>query len=193
MTDFVKKPKLTDLENKIPDISNLATITALTTVENKIPSPSNLVNKTNYDTKITEIENKLNNHNHNQHIDTQEFNKSTTDVFNARLAQANLITKTEFDSRFSGLNRKNTANQSKYLLVENELNNLKTFCSSYLIGKSHFEEDRAQNYLAFQPIHKYFKFVNINNEWYITSWKSKGLSEESIKLPVTSCSNIKLF
>ena len=33
----------TELENKIPDISNLATKTALTTVENKIPSVSNLV------------------------------------------------------------------------------------------------------------------------------------------------------
>ena len=63
---LLKKPKLTELENKIPGISNLATITALTTVENKIPSLSNLVNKTNYDTKITEIENKLNNHNHDK-------------------------------------------------------------------------------------------------------------------------------
>ena len=41
MTDFVKKSKLTELEKKIPDISNLATKTALTTVENKIPNVSN--------------------------------------------------------------------------------------------------------------------------------------------------------
>ena len=41
VTDFVKKSKLTELENKIPDISNLATKTALTTVENKIPNVSN--------------------------------------------------------------------------------------------------------------------------------------------------------
>ena len=41
ITDFFKKAKLTELENKIPDISNLATKTALTTVENKIPSISN--------------------------------------------------------------------------------------------------------------------------------------------------------
>ena len=37
VTDFVKEAKLTELENKIPDISNLATKTALTTIENKIP------------------------------------------------------------------------------------------------------------------------------------------------------------
>ena len=36
VTDFVKKAKLTELENKIPDISNLATKTALTAIEDKI-------------------------------------------------------------------------------------------------------------------------------------------------------------
>ena len=45
VTDFVKKAKLTELENKIPDISNLATKTALTTVENKIPNVDNFVKK----------------------------------------------------------------------------------------------------------------------------------------------------
>ena len=43
VTDFVKKSKLTKLENKIPDINNLATKSALTTVGNKIPIVSNLV------------------------------------------------------------------------------------------------------------------------------------------------------
>ena len=38
--------KLTELENKIPDISGLATKTALTTVENKILSITNLATKT---------------------------------------------------------------------------------------------------------------------------------------------------
>ena len=55
VTDFAKKVKLTELENKIPDVSNLATKTALTAVENKIPDVSNLVKKTDYNTKITEI------------------------------------------------------------------------------------------------------------------------------------------
>ena len=71
-TDY--NTKFTELENKIPDISNLATKTALTAVENKIPNVSNLVNKTDYNTKVTEIENKVNNHNHDKYIDTSEFN-----------------------------------------------------------------------------------------------------------------------
>ena len=45
MTDFVKKAKLTNLENKIPDVSSFATITALTAVEKKTSSVSNLVKK----------------------------------------------------------------------------------------------------------------------------------------------------
>ena len=45
ITDFVKKTKLTELENKIPDVSSLATKTALTAVENKIPDVSSLVKK----------------------------------------------------------------------------------------------------------------------------------------------------
>ena len=64
------------------------------------------------------------------------------------------------------------------------MNKLKTFDSSYFIGKSHFEEDGTQNYLVFQPINKYFKVIT--NIDYISSWKSKGLSAESIKLPTTS-------
>ena len=64
MTDFVKKVKLTELEKKTPDISNLATKTALTAEENKIASVSSLFKKTDYNTKITEVENKPNNHNH---------------------------------------------------------------------------------------------------------------------------------
>ena len=71
MSNLVKKTKLTELENKIPDISNLATKTALTTVENKIPSTSNLVKKTDYDTKITEIEKKLTDHNHDKYYNSR--------------------------------------------------------------------------------------------------------------------------
>ena len=184
VSNLVKKTKLTELENKVPDISYLATKIALTTVENKIPSVSNLVKKSDYNTKITDIEYKLNNHNHDKYIDTSEFNKLAADVFNARIAQANLITKTDFDAKSSNLNRKITQNKSKRLLVENELSKFKTFDSSYFIGKSHFDEDGAQNYLVFQPMYRYFKMIT--NTDYISSWKSKGFSAESIKPPTTS-------
>ena len=95
-----------------------------------------------------------------------------------------MITKTDFDAKLLSLNRKITANKSKHLLVENELNKLKTFDSSYFIGKSHFEEDGTQNYLVLQPIKKYFNVIF--NTDYVSPWKSKGLSAETIKPPTTS-------
>ena len=52
------------------------------------------------------------------------------------------------------------------------------------MAKSHFEEDGTQNYLVFQPLNKYFKVITNTN--YVSSWKSKGLSAESIKPPTTS-------
>ena len=55
VTNFVKKAKLTESENKIPDISNLATKTALTAIENKIPSVSNLVKKQTITQKLLKL------------------------------------------------------------------------------------------------------------------------------------------
>ena len=46
------------------------------------------------------------------------------------------------------------------------------------------EGDGSQRYLIFQPVHRYFKIIA--NTKYISEWKSKGLSDESIKPPPTS-------
>ena len=132
MADFFKKAKLTELENKIPDISNLATKTTLTVVENKMPSVSILVKKTSYNTKITEIEENLTDHNHENYILTSDFNKLAADVFNARLARANLVSKTIFDNTVSNLNSEieatKTANTSlKNLVKRLEINLFELF------------------------------------------------------------------
>ena len=76
----------------------LATNSALTAVENKIPNVSNLVTKTNYNTKISEIEKKFRDNNHDKYITIPELNKLITENFKARLARANLITKTDLDT-----------------------------------------------------------------------------------------------
>ena len=76
---------------------------------------------------------------------------------------------------------------NRFLLAENELKELKTFDSSYFIGKSHFEEDGTQNYLAFQPMYLYFKRTAVvENDSYIYYWQSKGLSNEKINSITTS-------
>ena len=62
---------------------------------------------------------KITDHNHGKYITTPEFNTLTADVFNVRLAQTNLITKTDFEAKLSNLNKKITQNKTKHLLVEN--------------------------------------------------------------------------
>ena len=114
---YIYNVKIKNIEDKIPDITNLATKTtlnakinevkgeissimnlgtkaSLTAVENKIPSVSNLVKKTDYGTKNNEIEKKITDHDHsNKHIATPEFSKLTSENFSARLNQVNLASK----------------------------------------------------------------------------------------------------
>ena len=59
ISNLAAKAALTTFENKVPDVSNLATKTALTIVENKIPNVSSLVKKIDYNTKVAEIDTKL--------------------------------------------------------------------------------------------------------------------------------------
>ena len=101
-TDF--NPEITEVEGKIPSITGLATNSALTTIENKIPDVSSLAKKADYDTKISDIEKKITDHDHDKYITTPEFNTMATNVFSARLAQADVITKTDFDAKLSSIN-----------------------------------------------------------------------------------------
>ena len=93
------------------------------------------------------------------------------------------MSKIIFDNTVSNLDSKIAENKTKNESIRNELKNLKTFYLGYFIGKSQFEEDGAQNYVVFQPTHKYFKIPNTK---YILSWKSKGLSDETITPYATS-------
>ena len=91
-----------------------------------------MVKKTDDNTKITDIENILNNYNHDKYVATSEFNTLAADVFNARLERANLITKTGFDAKLLSFNIKITANKTKYFLNDNDL--------SYYRDKQYFDE-----------------------------------------------------
>ena len=143
-----------------------------------------LLKRTDYNTKITEIEKKRTDHNHDKYVTIPKFNILAVDVFNARLAQTNLVTKINLDNTVSSLDSKSAANKTNVFSNKNELKKLKTFYLSYFIGKSHFEENGTQNYLVFQPINRYFKVIA--NTLYTSSWKSKGLSDQTIQSPATS-------
>ena len=87
--------------------------TNINEVDNKIPDTSGLVTTTVLSTKITEVTNEI--PNHAKYITTSEFNKLTIENFTARLKQASLESKTEFDKKLTSFNRKITSNTTKYL------------------------------------------------------------------------------
>ena len=146
--------KIKDIEDKIPDITNLRTNTTLTAekngVKNEIPGVTNLATTAAFNAKINEIKNKIPNvtnlatnaapatdenkmPDHSKYITTPEFNKLIAENFTSRLKQANLATKgnvarfikkENFNDELKKLNKKVTSNKSKYLLVENKFKNL---------------------------------------------------------------------
>ena len=87
--------KINEVKSEIPNLTNLATTSALTAVENKITSVTNLVKKTDYNTEISEIEKKITDPNQDKYITIPEFNKFTAEIFDIRLKQANLASKSD--------------------------------------------------------------------------------------------------
>ena len=90
----------------------------------KNPDVRSLVKKTDYNTKVSDIEKKITDHDHGKYITTPEFNNMAASTFNARLAtQTDLIRKPEFDEKLKCISDRVTLNQSKHLFAENELKN----------------------------------------------------------------------
>ena len=76
--------------------------------------------------------------------------------------------------------KKITPNKTKHFLNDIDL--------SYYRGKQYFDKGGAkQNYLVFLPMGKYFKLNSVVGVIdRVISWKSKRISNESIKPPTTS-------
>ena len=82
-------------------------------------------------------------------ITTLEFNKIIAENFAARLAQANLasksnianfLKKTDLDDKLKNWYKKDIPNKRKHFLVQNKL----------IIGQSYFNNDGSPNYLIHQ-------------------------------------------
>ena len=95
----------------MPNITGWATNSALNTVEDKIPNAISLVKRTDYNAKVNEIEKKVTDHNHDKYVTTPELNTLTAENVAARLAQANLVTNTNFYIKIMSLN--NTIGSNK--------------------------------------------------------------------------------
>ena len=102
-------------------------------LSNTVPDISTLIKKSDYGTKIAEIESKY----------------VSNTGFDSKLTQTNVITKRSFDA--------------KLIEVENNIKKLQTFDSSYFRGKNYFDEDCTENYLIFLPISRYFRSITNTN------------------------------
>ena len=161
------------VKKKICDISGLASKTELTDVENKIPNVSGLAAAS----ALTAIENKI------------------PDI-------TSLITKTDFNAKLKNISDRVTNNNTKDLLLDNELKKLKTLVGSS--AKIKFDEvqkkknfDRGffyylqQSYLVYEYKMDSFNFTSKK----ISKWKStsificsddssmKGIEDTKTKLP----------
>ena len=176
----------------IPSISDLATTSALTAVENKIPDVSSLVKKTDFNTKVTEIDDKI--PDVSSLVKKTDYTAEITNIKNDYVTNAaldarhkDLVQKTTFKSEFRKTDDKASENSSKVLSYERKLkqredtiNDLERV-ASYFGGKNYFDtDDGTQNYLVFQPMYKYFKTSVKGSATYVSSWESKGLSNEKI-------------
>ena len=77
----------------------------------------------------------------------------TVEKFAARLREANLVNKTNFDNKIICLNRKVTSNKTKYLEVQiYKLNSSTTKDYNLFLGRIYFiSNDGSQNTFVYQP------------------------------------------
>ena len=118
--------------------------------ENKIANTKGLMTTTILNTKISEVENKI--PNHDKYITTPELNKLTVENVTARLKQADLVSKTDFDNKLTSFNRKITSNKTKHLEHQKKINSLIAKDYNIFVGKNYFtSNDGYQNTFVYQP------------------------------------------
>ena len=84
--------KRNEVKAEIPGINNLAT----NAVENKIPNVSKLVKRNDYNTKVNEIEKKITDHDYDEYIITPEFNKLIAERFSCKISTSTFSDKVRF-------------------------------------------------------------------------------------------------
>ena len=87
-----------------------------TKISEVIPDTSCSITATVLNSKLGELEYEISNH--DKYITTSEFIKLTEKTFTARLKQADLVSKTDFDNKLTSFNRKISSNKTKYLEVQ---------------------------------------------------------------------------
>ena len=136
-----------------------------------------LVKRTDYNAKILDIEAKS--------FSSSDYNQFKGEIRDANIKEKGLVGKFDISwfKNKSNLDKKITTLAIKVELEaqEDKITSLKVFAFRCFRGKSHFEDDETQNYLALQPVYNYFKAIANGNK--VTAQKPMELSGESIKHP----------
>ena len=138
--------KITEVENKIPDIKNLASKTELATVENEIPNISSFVTKS----ELTTVETKIPDINGFVKKKKTDYSAKINELENKIPNVSGLVSLTKFATELKKVDDKVSLNKIK----NNDID------SAYFRGKTYFDDDDGtQNYSVFQCVYKYFKRV----------------------------------
>ena len=69
----------------------------------------------------------------------QEFNKFTAENLAARLKEANLLNKTDFDNKLTSLNKRITLNKIKHFEYQKKLNSLVTKDCNFFLDRTYLQ------------------------------------------------------
>ena len=154
--------------------------TNISEIENKIANTSSLMTKTVFNTKISEVVNKT--LDLAKYISTREFNKLRAENFTARLKQADLESKTDFDNKLTSFNKQITSNKTKHLKVQKKLNSLITKDYNFLLGRIYFAtNDRSENTFIYEPTTDTSELKKYKGTDYVLSWKSNRIYISKLK------------
>ena len=165
--DVVKKTDYNKLDTKVNNIDTSGLLkktdnnTKITEIENKIPDTSSFAKKADYNTKITKIEDKIPN-------TTNLATKTALITVENKIRDiSNLATKTALNTVENKIPDTNSLVKKVIITIEIagtklNINKLQAYDLSYFKGKQYFDEGSGkQNYLVFLPMGKYFKLNSV--------------------------------
>ena len=124
-------------------------------------------------TKISEVENKF--PDISKYITTEECNKLTAENVEARLKQADLVMKTDFDNKLTRFIRQITSIKTKISeeKVQKKLNSLITKDDKFFLGRTFFaSNDGSQNTFVYQSTLDALELKKEKGTDYAVIWKS---------------------
>ena len=160
------------------------TTTALNTkiseVEIKIPNTSNLVTTAVPNTKIGEVEDNI--LDHVKYVNTAEFKTLMAENFPVSLKQADLMSKTDFDNKLASFNKGITSNKTKHLEVQKKLNSLIRKDYKFFLDRIYFaSENGSQNIFFYQPTLDTLELKKYKSTDYVFCLKSKTVYNSQLK------------